>query len=475
MLSFFRINDPYRLILVLIIIVLARLPFLVSPEFLTVSELKWMVIGEKLGEGGVLYVDIWVEIGPLSALVYWLIDLLFGRSQLTYQLLGMLIFFIQCAYFNVFLLRHKVYNENSYVPALIYATLGLLTFNEITLSPQLMGLTFVLPVYSGLFSHMESRRRVDENPLNIGIYTGIASLFYLPYIFFIFIWFFVLLIYSSTIGRRYLLMFYGAFFTFFVAWLLYVWKGHISEFHINFVNSFFRRAIHYYWSVRSILFLIAIPFLFFLSSVWSVIRHPGYTNYQVRVQSIFFLSLLAAVPIWLIYSERGGFSFIIFVPAFAFFVSHGFLIYRKNWKRELSFLLFFSCSILLNIVVSFQWFSSNKHIGMDQVLAKEHPLDGTVRGKRIVVIGEDPSLYLHAKLATPYFSWRIARLQLTRLDYYDNVVEIYRNFQSDMPEVIVDQQEVMPAVFEKIPALAQAYEQGNLPGVYLKTNRTGLY
>ena len=246
MLSFFRINDPYRLIFVLILIFLARLPYLISADFLTIPELNWMVVGEKLSDGAFLYVDAWDELGPLSAIVYWIIDLLFGRSQLAYQIIGIIIFFIQCAYFNVFLLKHKVFNENSYVPAMIYAVLGLITFNSITLSPQLMGLTFILPVFDGLFSHMETRRRVDENPLNIGIYTGLASLFYLPYIFFIVIWFFVLLIYSSTIGRRYLLMFYGAFFTFFVLWLWYAWKGHITELHINYFNSFFRRAIKYF-------------------------------------------------------------------------------------------------------------------------------------------------------------------------------------------------------------------------------------
>ncbi len=164
-----------------------------SDNILTQPELHWMIVGERLGEGVLLYVNLWDETGPLAALVYGFIDIIFGRSVLSYRILGLILFFIQAAYFNISLLRHKILTEYNYVPSLVYAILGMLVFNQITLSPALMGLSFILPAFDNLFFHLQARKRFDAQLVNIGILTGIASLFYIPFVYFMIIWVFALL------------------------------------------------------------------------------------------------------------------------------------------------------------------------------------------------------------------------------------------------------------------------------------------
>ena len=140
-----------------------------------------MIVGERMNEGALLYVGIWDDIGPFSALTYRTLDLLFGRSQLSLQIFGLLLFFFQIFYMNYIALKHKMYNENNYLPAFFYGILGLTFFNIITLSPQLLGITFVLLSLNSLFNHIETRSKTDGNLLNIGLYIGIASLFFIPY------------------------------------------------------------------------------------------------------------------------------------------------------------------------------------------------------------------------------------------------------------------------------------------------------
>ena len=81
MLSFFKINDPYRLISVFILLLAIRLPVILDPESLTLLELKWMLVGEKMGNGSTVYLDIIDDTAPFSAGVYWLADIIFGIAQ----------------------------------------------------------------------------------------------------------------------------------------------------------------------------------------------------------------------------------------------------------------------------------------------------------------------------------------------------------------------------------------------------------
>jgi hypothetical protein len=67
---------------------LLRLPYLISSEWLSIPELRWLLVGETLNEGDLLYVDILDDIGPLSAYVYSVLNFLFGRSQLAIQIFG---------------------------------------------------------------------------------------------------------------------------------------------------------------------------------------------------------------------------------------------------------------------------------------------------------------------------------------------------------------------------------------------------
>lgn len=467
MLGFFRINDPYRLVVILIFLILISLPVWVSEGVLTQPELHWMVLGERISGGALLYADVWDETGPLAGLVYGLVDLLFGRSVLGYRMIGLFLFFFQAAYFNISLLRNKILVENNYVPALVYSILGVVFSNGFTLSPALMGTTFIIPAMDHLFFHLQTRIKRDAPLVNIGILTGIATLFYIPFFYFMLIWLVALLFYTATVGRRYILMFYGFFFIFFICWIYYVWKGEADKLFIDYFFSLFRDASVRYMTFKGILIAIAFPIFVFITMLFTVYNQPGYTNYQSRVQSFFILTFIVLMPVWLLYSDHSGNNLILFLPSAAFFIAQGLILLRKRWKRESFFALFFAWILAFNYFNFYDLFGLGQKTGSQAVRVREVKCAVPVEGKRILVLGNNINYYARSRQATPYLAWRLARMQLEHLDYYDNVVDIYENFQKDMPEVIIDLEDVMQNVFEKIPLLEQKYLLADDKGTYV--------
>ena len=164
-----------------------------------------MLIGEALAGGKDMYKDIWDFTGPLAAGTYSIIHLLFGKSVLAYRTVSIILVVIQCGIFNNLLLKNKAYNQNTYIPALLYMLFMHLSFDFITLSPILMGMTFTLLGINNLFQRMDNTTR-DDLFVRIGLYLGIATLFYLPFFFYFVVIIISLLIYTGSILRRIFLM-----------------------------------------------------------------------------------------------------------------------------------------------------------------------------------------------------------------------------------------------------------------------------
>ena len=95
MLRFFRINDPYRLLGLLIILVILYMPFFLNWPGMTNPELKSVVIGEKIGDGAIPYTTLIESASPITNWFYGFVDLLFGRSMWIRHVLGFLILFSQ--------------------------------------------------------------------------------------------------------------------------------------------------------------------------------------------------------------------------------------------------------------------------------------------------------------------------------------------------------------------------------------------
>ena len=131
LLRFFRINDPYRLLGILVVLILVSLPLFIDPVKVTLDELKMFVLGETLNQGKSLYAEVLTNTPPLAAWVSGWVNIIFGRSHVTSHVLSLIIIFFQLSFFTIILINCRAHNENTYLPALIFGVLSFFSFDVI--------------------------------------------------------------------------------------------------------------------------------------------------------------------------------------------------------------------------------------------------------------------------------------------------------------------------------------------------------
>jgi len=75
------------------------------------------------------------------------------------------------------------------------------------------------------------------------------------------------------------------------------------------------------------------------------------------------------------------------------------------------------------------------------------------------VLDHQPEFFIDNRLATSFYEWRVCQSIFEQPDYYDHLLMVNRGFEADLPEVIVDPNNLMKGFFERIPALNAKYEK----------------
>ncbi len=466
MLAFFRINDPYRVIGIFLLIIAIRIPLFFGSVPLTNPELEWMVVGESISFDRILYLDLWDDSAPLSALVYSIIDSLFGRSQTAYLVISMLLVFAQSVIFNQLAIFNKVFKENTYVPAMIYGVVMALFFDFFTLSPVLMSMLFIMLLVKGIFNHIAHKGK-DEHFLNMGWSLGVAILFYLPSIIFLSVALLTLTLYSNMTLKKYLLLIFGAVFPLVLVSIYFFWHGALVEFYEQYFLSWVSTSAKPYVPATTLLY-IALPtgvlLIFSLIVINSATRFSNQQTNFLLVMMWFFLAGISAV---LLVKDRAPHQLIILAIPVSFYLSHFFLLIRRRFLAELIFLSFFSAIMIINygnlkgIMLPDNWFN------FDRLLVRNTPWDDLVAGKKILILGKDLNAYKNSTLATPYFNWDLTRRHLGQLQSYNNLSVVFREFSAEMPEVLIDQQGVVLEMFEFMPTLGDRYVKSDVDSAYI--------
>ena len=328
MIALFRLNDPYRLIFVLLALIGLRIPFFMEELIPTVTAFRWMLIGEQLAGGDLLYKDVYDYIGPLSGLFFQGMDLLFGRSLSASLTVAAVVVFFQAIIFNNLLVTNKAYNESTYVPAYCYVLFTSLHFDFLTLSPALLALTFVLLALSNIFRRIDNQTK-DELFTGTGAYLGIASLFYLPCIVLFITFLIILVVYSNSLPRRLMLMTFS-FFLILALSACYAYfigaYGEYTNFYLYALWSIER--LNYFGDWRVIIILV-LPVLLVLAGLLIVNLNGKYANFQLKFQQALLFLLAGCGLMMFVTVEKTYFSWIFIMPVVAFFTVH-LLLLMKN-------------------------------------------------------------------------------------------------------------------------------------------------
>ncbi|MFA0961913.1 hypothetical protein AB9P05_08900 [Roseivirga sp. BDSF3-8] len=464
----FRLNDPYRFISITFLLVLMRLPFLLTEGWMTRPELYWMLVGDKLSAGAIMYTEVWTDTGPVAALCYWILDLIFGRSHIVYAIVSMALVLYQAVVFNNFLLRLKAYKENTYVPAMFYVLLTNIFFDMSSLPPALIMLTFLLPALRNVFSHIESRTQRDEVILMIGLYMGLAGLCLLPAVLFIIPVLLAFFTLTGTVLRRYLMLLIGFTLPFLAASAYYYWMEALPSFYTNFVYSAFNYDNTYYLNFYSLLIIVAVPGFYLAAAILKTLSTPQFNNFQTRVQQTMLYFLITAVVVYVISNKKSPYQFLPLVPFAAFYLSHYFLLIRRKLVLEIQYILLIVLIVFVNHGTFFSFSPTSELIEFQNLLVSETPYDEIAAGKKVLVLGNEVDVYRVSEAATPYLQWNLSRRQLEALEYYDNLIAIRENFLKDMPDIIIDTQELAPTLFNKVPEVGSQYRETGTAGIYAR-------
>lgn len=430
---------------------------MVSPEGLTVPELDHMLVGEKLSNGASLYDEVWENIAPLSAGVYMIIDYLFGRSQQAYYWIALFIVFFQCYLFNRLLLNNKAFNENTYVPGLIYGLLMTYFFDFLTLTPTLMSQTFILLALNNIFNHIEFRAKRDEKILNIGIYLGLAALFYLPNMIFAISTLIIFAFFTGTVARRYLLMIFGITLPLAISAIYFLITDRLSEFIYSFINPFIALNKQVYFGWLDSIILFGLPLMLLLASFLRMTQRARFTNYQTRLIQAMFVWLVFAGLYILISNRYTPNIFVVGVSGLAFYFSHFLLLIRRKLVSEVVFGVFLIGVVSIVLGGHLGFYSPDELVNKEKYLITGE--EKSLEGKKVLVLGEDLKTYVNCKPATPFLDWQMSRRLFMNLEYYDNQTIIYQGLINDPPEVIIDPNRVIPEIFNHMPGLASKYRK----------------
>jgi hypothetical protein len=459
-LRFFRVNDPYRLLAILVILILFSIPFFWDAPVLTLQSLRGMVVGESISEGKRMYTEVCDSTAPMSALAFTAVDLLMGRSITGREILALLFIFFQAAFFSILLINNRAYNDNTYVPGLIFGILCFVSFDFMEFSPELLGSTLLLLALNNLFREVEFRVQRDETIFSLGVYLGLASTFVFSYTIFLLAALLVLLIFTRLSLRKALLLFLGFLFPHMVIFVLYFYRGEVEFLWRNYY------AANFVWgtslvSLPGILRLAIIPLVYFVFSLFMLTREARFTKYQSQLFQVMFIWMMFSVVEIVFTREMTPHSFITVIPCLTYFFSHYLLLIRRKWIAESMLWILIASMLGVNYLALKGNF---ERIDYSKMFVTESPYAQRVRNKKVMVLGDDLPLFAQNRLAGSFLEWRISREVVENMNTYENVIYLHEQFQNDAPEVIVDPDDLFPRIAARIPELSKMYVEDN--GVY---------
>lgn len=387
-----------------------------------------MVLGERLSEGHLLYVDVIDDTGPLSAGVFTGLHILFGRSELAYLFLGKIFALFQIYYWNSTLIKYRVFDENTYLPAIIMAALFHFSFDLMYLSPTLLGSTFLLLAFGQLFSHTVLQKESSESTLLIGIYGGLATGFHWNFVFFLPFLIFTGLAISSFTVRQLFLSIMGFLLPILLILVFYFWNNGLEQalqvWPIVFTYPNYGYQPYLSWLAPGVLPLVLALAGYFIGSFFR-----GATINQQKQRQLILVWLLFSAGLFFLVKSTATYQLVVFLPAMSYFITQFFLHF--NWTLLLR-PAFFGLVLALPIWGMNYW---QKRITLDTsyFVTASYETD-QLNQKGLMVLEENPSPYLTHALEGPFLNFHMSVSYLKQEKTLQQKAQVFQMIRLQQPD-----------------------------------------
>lgn len=460
MLRFFRYNDPYRLLVVLFILVVIGFSLFTFSQPLTVQELKGILLGEALNDRKALYIELIDNSTPFYAWLCKLLGAIFGRGLAGRHVFALILIFFQASYFAILLIKNKAYNENNYLPALIFALLCCCSFDFFHLSPNLVGSVILLFALNNLFREIEFRVQRDETVLNLGLYLGLASLLVFSYSIYLLGTLLILILFTRISLKKIALLMVGFLLPHAFLILFYWFNNHQGDLMSRFYVANLTLANQSLMNAKTLLMIGLLPMVYFAFSLIMLNREARFTKYQSQLLQVMMVWLLIAFIEIIFTRERSAHSLITLAPSLAYFISHYLLLIRRKRIAETMLWIFIIGIPLI------AWAGKNGKIKpIDTSGLMLPPEASSPIHKRIVILDNQLPIYQNNHFAGFFLNPELSKEIWQNPDIYENVILMNSIFEKDAPEVIIDPQDWMKPFLNRLPKWKKEYVR---EGIYYK-------
>jgi hypothetical protein len=324
----------------------------------------------------------------------------------------------------------------------------------------LLASTTLLFAINHLFHEIEFKLQRDEIVLKLGVYLGLATFLVFSYWVFLLLSVFILIVLTRAGLRKILLMAFGFLLPHALLITLYFFWGEVDLLWRNFYVSNLTISGEMLIETKGIFILCAVPLAYFVFAIFMVNREARFTKYQSQLMQVMFLWLLFSLVQVFVAREVSPASLVTFIPPLTYFISHYLLLIRRTWRAEIMLWLFVFGLLFMN---HFAKAGKIQSVNYSELFPSEGKHEKLIQEKSVMLLAPGWSLYKKNSLGGIFLNWNLSKSIFEGLNSYQNVEIIASSFEIDEPEIIVDENNYMEKVIEKIPALKNKYRKdGNL-------------
>ena len=438
---FFDSYYPSRIIYLALLLSALFSGLMYFAEAFPFSLWQWQKLGQLLEQGEYMYGDVWDNTAPLYAWFAYVMEVLFGGNRVAYGVAGVLLVFIQAILFSYINNTHRIVSRGTYIFSLFYVLFFLGNHHMFYISPQLVGMTFVLLAFNQLLKCSQAGNVTLSAMFNIGLLIGMASLFYFGYMFFMLLLVIGLISFMSPRAVHVLNIVLGIMFPLMLVGLYYFYVGDLWWFIKYYIFRSFGysdgSSVNWQWFIFPAGFLG----LWLLISVVGHLAERKTSNFQSKVRSFYLAWLVFTLLVMVfIFRRLPYYDWVLIAPPVTYFISMFFLQQKNSLFREVLFFILIAGMV-----------GGGAYLGPRVFNPREQ---GTEPG---------PSVrFLSADSVDVPVNRRITNNELQKLSQKE-LVHVYRMLESQKPALIHDDEDfTFREIYNQSPVIRQRYRKESL-------------